>query len=275
MRKIGLIAGGGQFPLLFSKACREKEILVFAAAFINEASTDLSHYVDGIEWLHLGQINRLVKFFKSNGVSEAVLLGTVKKTNIFKDIKPDFKALALIARIKNTHDDAILRAFADALEREGITIKESTILLPGLIAPKGCWTKKKPGKAEKIDISIGWKIARQIGKLDIGQCLVICNGTVLAVEAVEGTDAAIKRGAGFAKGNAVVIKLAKTGQDLRFDLPASGLTTLESMVKAGASVLVLEAGKSLAFDRHEMIRFADRHGLIILALDDEDAGALQ
>jgi len=144
-------------------------------------------------------------------------------------------------------------------------------LLPELISPKGCWTRRKPDRSEKKDIYQGWKLAKAIGKLDIGQCIVISNGTVLAVEAIDGTDATIQRGAGLAPGaGAVVVKLSKPGQDLRFDLPSSGCATIQTMKESGASVLVLEANFSIAFDREEMIRLADDHGISIIALTDED-----
>jgi DUF1009 family protein len=143
--------------------------------------------------------------------------------------------------------------------------------LPEQVSTKGCWTKRKPDKAEKKDIYQGWKLAKEIGKLDIGQCIVISNGTILAVEAIDGTDATIQRGAGLAAGaGAVVVKLSKPGQDLRFDLPSSGCTTIQTMAQSGATVLVLEANLSLAFDREEMIRLANHHGISIIALTDED-----
>ncbi len=268
--RIGLIAGGGQFPLLFANKAVQKGYEVYAAAYVNEASKELSNYVKSIKWLHLGQIGRLIKFFKTNNINQAVMMGTIKKTRIFKDIKPDFKALSFIARRKNGHDDSVLTAFADLLEKEGIEIKPSTFLLPELISEKGCWTKRKPDSAEKKDIIEGWKVARGIGSLDIGQCIVISNGSVLAVEAVDGTDATIKRGAAFAKGCAVVVKLSKPLQDLRFDLPSSGCETIKTMHAAGASVLVLEAGKSIAFDRDEMVSLADEYNISIIALDDSD-----
>ncbi len=256
--------------MLFSRKAEQKGYDVYAAAYINEASKDLSNHVKFIKWLYLGQVGRLVKFFKTHGITSAVMMGTVKKTRIFTDIKPDFKALSFIARRKNGHDDSILTAFADLLEKEGIQIKPSTFLFPELISEKGCWTGRKPDRAEKKDIMTGWKMARGIGRLDIGQCIVISNGSVLAVEAADGTDATIKRGAGLADGSAVVVKLSKPGQDLRFDLPSSGCETIKIMHKAGASVLVLEAGKSIAYDRNEMIELADRYNIAILAMDDID-----
>ncbi len=262
---IGLIAGGGQFPLLFAKKASQKGYQVHAVAFTNEAEKELGNLVQSIQWLNLGQLGRLVKFFKSKNITQAVMLGSIKKTRIFTDIKPDLKAISFIAKMGHTHDDGILTSFADFLEKQGIKINPSTFLFPELISPRGCWTKKKPDKAEKKDIKIGWDIAKKIGDLDIGQSIVIGNGTVLAVEAADGTDATIKRGAKLGKGNAVVIKCSKPNQDLRFDVPASGINTIKTMHESGASVLVLEAEKTISFDRKEMIELADKLNISIFA----------
>ena len=269
--KIGLIAGGGQFPLLFTQRAIQKGYDVVAVGFNSETDKELTDQVTHFKWLYLGQVSKLCNYFKGHGISQAVMLGTISKTNIFKDIRPDLKALAFIAKTSRTHDDTLLTSFANLLLKEGIHIKPSTFLLPELLSTKGCWTKRKPDKAERKDIFQGWKLAKGIGKLDIGQCIVISNGTILAVEAIDGTDATIKRGAGLSAGaGAVVVKLSKPGQDLRFDLPSSGCATIQTMVESGATVLVLEANLSIAFDKEEMIRLADHHGISIIALTDED-----
>lgn len=267
---MGLIAGGGQLPLLFARAAAEKNIRIHAAAYVNEADASLSDHVATVEWLHLGQVNRLIRYFKKMKVTQAVMLGTVKKTRIFSDIKPDLKALTFIAGMAHTHDDSVLTSFANLLEKNGIIIKPSTWLLPELISEKGCWTRRKPNRAEKKDMAVGWALAREIGRLDIGQCVVVANGTALAVEAADGTDATIRRGGALGRGGAVLVKRAKPDQDLRFDLPSSGLETVTVMHESGVTVLVVEAGKSIAFDKGEMIRYADSHGISIVALEDGD-----
>lgn len=267
MTKIGLIAGSGQFPLIFSKTARSKGMEVYAAAYVNEADPALKEYVEAVEWLHLGQVKRLIKFFNRNNVTEAVMLGAITKTKIFTDVKPDMKAISIIAGMKSTHDDGILRAFAGALEKEGIKILPSTFLLPDILAPGGCWTKRKPGRSEKTDMELGLRLAREIGRLDIGQCVVIGGGSVLAVEAIDGTDATILRGGKLGNGHAVVVKICKPGQDTRFDIPAIGAETVRTMREAGAGVLVVEAGKAVVFDREEMITLADECGISIIAVD--------
>ena len=269
--RIGLIAGGGQFPVLFSTKAAKKGYKVFTIGFNSETDKILEDYVEELKWIYLGQVSKLIKYFKQHRITQAVMLGTIKKTNIFKDIRPDFKALSFIAKTAGTHDDSVLTSFANLLSKEGIKILPSTFLLPELVSPKGCWTKRKPDRAEKKDIASGWKIAKEIGKLDIGQCIIISNGTVLAVEAIDGTDATIIRGGLLSHNNgAVVVKLSKPSQDLRFDLPSTGCRTIETMHKAGAKVLALEADKSIAFDRQEMITLADKHNISIIGFTDDD-----
>jgi len=268
---IGLIAGGGQFPLLFTQKARANGYTIIGAGFHSETDPGLAQLTHRFQWLYLGQLNKLIRYFKSHGVTRALLMGAISKANIFKDIRPDFKALAFIAKTAGTHDDNILSSFADLLEKQGITLVPSTFLLPELISPKGCWTKRKPDRAEKKDIQQGWKLAKAVGRLDIGQCLVISNGTVLAVEAIDGTDATIERGGRLSRGNgAVVVKLSKPQQDLRFDLPSSGCTTIETMHRSGANLLVLEAEKSISFDREKMIALADKYHICITAVTGDD-----
>jgi len=268
---IGLIAGGGQFPMLFAQKARANGYKVIGAGFHSETDPQLAQQTHRFEWLYLGQLSKLIRYFKSHGVTKALLMGSISKANIFKDIRPDFKALAFIAKTAGTHDDTILSSFADFLETQGITLVPSTFLLPELISPKGCWTKRKPDRSEKKDIQQGWKLAKAVGLLDIGQCLVISNGTVLAVEAIDGTDATIERGGRLSRGNgATVVKLSKPHQDLRFDLPSSGCTTIETMHRSGVNVLVLEAEKSISFDREKMIALANKCNISIIAMTEDE-----
>lgn len=264
--KIGLIAGSGQFPVIFSKAARLKGFSVYAVAYIGEADNVIEEHVDEIQWLHLGQVERLIKFFKINQISEAVMLGAIGKTRMFSDVKPDAKAISLITKMADTHDDNLLRVFAGALEEVGITIRASTFLLPEILASKGRWTKREPSAAEKGDIDLGFLIAKEIGHLDIGQCVVVGGGSVLAVEAIDGTDATIKRGGALGHGNAVVVKVSKPEQDLRFDVPAVGERTIEIIHESGATVLAVEAGRTVVFDKADMIQLADKHDIAIVAL---------
>jgi len=267
-KRIGLIAGSGSFPIIFSKKAASGGFGVFAVGFHDNTSPDLSDYVESLEIIHIGQIKRLIKFFKNHQITEAVMIGAIKKPGAIRDIRPDMKAIALIANMRHdTHDDRILRAFASVLENEGIRIRSSTFLLPELLAEPGCWTRRKPTRAEQSDMILGWHMAKEVGRLDIGQCVVVSNGSVLAVEAIDGTDSTIRRGGELSKGHMIVAKVCKPMQDFRFDVPAVGVQTIRTMHESGATVLVIEAGRSLVFDRDEMIRLADQWGIAIVAME--------
>jgi len=265
--RIGLIAGGGQFPLLFCKKAKQAGYAVFAAAYVNEADDALNRLADAVEWMHLGQLNRLIRFFKKNGVESAVMLGAITKRRLFRDVRPDMKAISLVSGLRHTHDDGLLRVFADFLQKNGIAVQPSTFLLPDLLARSGRWTRARWPRSAKADARFGWSIAKEIGRLDIGQCVVVEGGTVLAVEAIDGTDAAIARGGRLGSGEAVVIKVCKPIQDERFDVPAVGRQTIETMQQSGVRWLLLEAGRAVVFDRPEMIALADKQGIGITALD--------
>ncbi len=270
-QRIGLIAGSGPFPLIFSQKAKEKGYQVYAIGYVNETDPALADSVEVVETIYIGQIKRLIKFFKRHQITDAVMIGAIKKPGSITEVRPDIKAISLYAGMRqNTHDDRVLRVFAKALEDEGIYIRPSTFLLPELLAQEGCWTKRKPKKEEQPDIEMGWKMAKAIGKLDIGQCVVVSNGSVLAVEAIDGTDSTIRRGGRLTSGNAVVVKVCKPIQDFRFDIPAVGSETIRTMHESGASVLAIEAGKSLVFDQAEMVDLADRWKISIVALNRSD-----
>lgn len=272
--RIGIIAGGGQFPLLFIEAARKAGRSVYVVAHRSETDELVARAADETCWVKLGQLGKIIKFFKQNQVQETVFLGTITKTQIFRDVMPDIKAITLWNRIDTRQDDAILRAVAGALEDEGIKVLESTLYLEHLLFPKGILTRKKPSKAQRADIEFGWRNARAIGELDIGQCVVVRDCSVVAVEAIEGTDAAILRGGALAKEQAVVVKLRKPNQDFRFDLPATGVGTIEAMKQVKGAVLAVEAGQSLLFDQAQMIGTADQAGIVVVGVEELADGAL-
>jgi hypothetical protein len=267
--KIGLIAGGGDFPLQFAEAAGKSGNQVYAVAYHGAAAPEIADRVNAVRWLYLGELEKLIRFFHDNGVREAVIMGGVNKRAMFSDFRPDAAALALIAGLTDTHDDALLRRFAAFLEENGIAVRSSTCLLPELLAPDGCWTKAEPDPDQRRDIAIGWKAAKAVGLLDIGQCVVVEKGTVLAVEAIDGTDATIARGGRLGGGRAVVVKVCKPQQDTRFDIPAVGPATIDAMRAAGVSALAVETGKTVAFDREKMIAMADASAMSIVALREE------
>lgn len=268
--RIGLIAGNGRFPIIFAENARRLGYAVSAVAHIGETAPELERHVERIHWIKIGQFNKLIKALKEDGVRQAVMLGGIKKTHVFTTVRPDLRALAVASRLKQLKDDAILREVAAELESEGITIRESTFGLRGILVEEGALTKHAPSKKEWEDIRYGWEVAGEIGRLDIGQCVVIRDRAVVAVEAVEGTDKAIRRGGLLARDGAVVVKRSKPQQDLRFDLPAVGPATIEAMESVKASVLAVEAGRSVILDRETTLRKAERAGIAIVGLADDE-----
>ncbi len=262
---IGIIAGGGQFPLLIAEAAKKQGVRVVAVAHRDETEPSLSDKVDEIVWIKLGQFGQLIRAFKKNGVRDALMAGTITKKRMFENIRPDLKGLTIMSKLAFFHDDDILRAVAEELAKEGVQIISSTRFLPELIAPEGCLTARKPNKAEKEDVRFGWKMAKALGRLDIGQCVVVKKKTVLALEAIDGTDATILRGGTLAKEKAVVVKVSKPNQDLRFDIPCVGLETIKTMSRVNGAVLAVEAGNTLLFDKSEMIAEADKENIAIVS----------
>ncbi len=243
-----------------------------AVAHVNETLPELEIVADSTCWVKLGQLGKIIKYFKKQGVQETVFAGTITKTRMFKDVLPDIKGLTLWNKIDRRLDDAILRAVAETLEEEGVKVIESTCYLEHLFFPKGVLSREKPTETHLEDIRFGWKIAKEIGRLDIGQCIVVRDRTVLAVEAIEGTDAAIRRGGTLAGSDAVVVKLKKPNQDFRFDLPATGEQTIQTLQQVKGAVLAVEAGQSLLFDPKAMIKAADKAGIVVVGLAENSQG---
>lgn len=267
--RIGLIAGSGQFPLLFAHASRQANVEVVAVGFEGETDPSLGKYVAELHMLKLGRLNRLIRTFHNAGITRAAMVGAINKAKLYTRIRPDWRAVKFMNRLRNLKDDFLLRALAEELESEGIQIEPSTMFLPDLIAPEGTLTRRKPNRREQDDVVFGWEIAKKIGNLDIGQCLVVKNKAVLAVEGIDGTDATILRGGRICKQGAVVVKVCKPIQDLRFDMPAVGFDTIETMKRVRARLLVVEAGRTLMFDREKMIDAANAAGITILARADQ------
>jgi DUF1009 family protein len=263
-KRIGLIAGDGRFPIIFAYNVRRLGFTVSAIAHVGTTLPELESYVEHIHWLKIGQFGKAVAALKQDGVGQAVMLGGIKKTNVFTTLRPDLRALAIFSRLKHWKDDAILRAVAGELEREGIEILDSTFGLQDILAEEGYLTSKKPSKKEVEDIQFGWETLETLGMLDIGQCVVVKNRVIVSVEAVEGTDEAITRGGKLGGKGAVVIKRTKPHQDLRFDLPAIGPQTIQTMVSVQATVLAIEAGRTVIIDREDVLSQANEAGISIV-----------
>ncbi len=268
MNKIGLIAGNGKFPIAFARAAKEKGMQVIAVAHDGETMPELAQWVDRIFWIKVGQLGKLIGIFQEQGVKDVLMAGGIKKTRLFVGGMPDLRGMTLMAKMIHKKDDSILRAVARELESEGITVRESTLYLDNIVAAPGILTKRKPTKDEKLDIAFGWQMAKEIGRLDIGQTVVVKDQAVLAVEAIEGTDEAIRRGGMLCKEGAVVVKVCKPQQDLRFDLPAIGTMTIQTMEQVKASCLAIEAGKTILIERETLVREAERAGIAIMAIRD-------
>jgi UDP-2,3-diacylglucosamine hydrolase len=266
VKPIGLIAGNGQFPLLFAQAAREQGREVVAVAHEGETLPELESLVREIHWVKLGQLGKIINTFKHAQVTEAVMAGGVAKTKLFSRTRPDLRGLSLLTKIKHLKDDGVLRTVAAELEAEGITIEASTVYLPDLLTKRGCHTRRIPNKQEERDIQFGLEVAKEIGRLDIGQTVVVRKSAIVALEAMEGTNECILRGGRLARKNAVVVKVSKPGQDLRFDVPAVGLQTVEIMIQAQAGILAVEAGKTLFFNFRESISLADKHKIAVVGV---------
>jgi DUF1009 family protein len=265
-QKIGIIAGNGRFPIIFAENAKGMGLEVIAVAHRGETISGLEGLADKTFWIKVGELGKLIKIFKNEGITDVVMAGGIKKTRLFADIVPDLRTLMILGRLKNNNDDGILRAVASELEKEGIIVRESTLYLTSLLAQEGLMTKRRPTKGEMEDIEFGWEIAKEIGRYEIGQCIVVKKKTVLAVEAVDGTDETIRRGGRLGKEGALVIKTCKPHQDLRFDIPAIGPDTISAMGEVSATVLAIEAGKTVLLDKEEVIRMANESNISIIGV---------
>lgn len=263
-RKLGIIAGDGRFPVIIAEAAKNSGYTIIVAAHNGITSPDIEKSVDKTFWFNLGQLSKMIDSFKKEGIKEAIMAGGISKKFMFKDVRPDLRAISLLFRLKDRKDDTILRAIAGEFEKDGIRICEATAYVTSILAEKGVLTKSKPTDEEQKDIDFGMEMARGVGRLDIGQCIVVKDRAVLAVEAVEGTDETIRRGGRFVNGGAVVVKICKPGQDLRFDLPTIGNNTIETMKEVNARVLAIESGLTIILEKENLIRSADEAGICVV-----------
>jgi hypothetical protein len=266
---LGLIAGQGSLPLEVARSARRRGQRMVCVALRDLASPELETCADEITWIHLGEAAAGIAAFHRAGVQEAVMAGKVPKQVLYRDsaaLRLDGSAVALMSGLRDRRDDTILKAIADFLERVGIRLLPQWAFSPELLAPAGPQGSLSPTPEQQADIAFGFPIARQIGELDIGQTVVVKDRAVLAVEAIEGTDAAIRRAGGIAAGGCVV-KVAKPAQDARFDVPTIGLGTLESLLAARASVLAFEAGATIVLERDALASRADACGIAVVGVD--------
>jgi hypothetical protein len=266
MEPIGLIAGNGRFPVLFAESAAAEGFAVIAVAHQGETPAELGEHVEAITWVKVGQLDRIVNAFRDRGVRRAVMAGGIRKAALMEHFEPDERGARMLGGLTSFSDDALLRAVAAELEADGIQVVESTLFLRSLLAGEGPLTRRAPSAAEWRDVRLGVDIARAIGRFDIGQTVVVKSGIVLAVEALEGTDAALRRGGELGRGGAVAVKVSKPGQDLRFDVPAVGPDTVAVCTAAGISVLALETGRTLLLERDRFLGRAEEAQLAVVGV---------
>ena len=278
MTRLGLIAGNGKFPFLVLDAARAQGYEVVVAAIREETFPEIeSHGAASVHWISLGELSKLIDTFKAAGVTRAVMAGQVKHKQIFSAIKPDWRLAKLLLSLGTRNTDSLLGAVAKVLADEGIMLENSTALLEPLLARTGVLSNRAPNAQELKNIEYGRAVGRRLAEYDIGQTVVIAEAACVAVEAMEGTDATIER-AGLlmlsldSAGEAstlsralTVVKIAKPGQDMRFDVPVIGVKTIETMARAGASCLAVDAGRCLLLDGEAMTRAADEAGIAVCA----------
>ena len=272
MERLGLIAGNGRFPILFAKSAKAQGINVVTVALKGEASPEIEKYVEKMYWVGVAKIGKQIRTLKSERIEKAVMAGGLTKSHIHSKLKllkfmPDLRALNLwYKKLRSKHDHSILEAVADEFAEDGIQLISPVNYVKELMAMKGCLTKRHPTDREMSDIEFGWQIAKDIAAMEIGQCIVVKDKVVLAVEAIEGTNETIKRGGKLGRGNVVVIKLSKKGQDLRFDLPTIGTETINHLVEAGVSTLAIESRMTLVLDKEDTIKLADKYKIAVIAV---------
>lgn len=273
---IGLVAGNGRFPLLFAREARARGHRVVAVAHRGETDEAIGREVDEVTWVRVGQLGHLIRALQAAGVRRAVMAGGIDKVRSLSQIRPDLRGMLFLRRAvaaAGRGDDALLRALAAELEGEGIEVVPSTIFLDSMLATPGRLAGPKPSSQALADVRTGCRVLAALGDEDVGQSVVVEHGVVLAVEAVEGTDEAVRRGGRLGRGGAVVVKAAKRSQDMRFDVPAVGPATIKTMVEAGAAVLAVQAGATLLIDRDELVEAAGGAGIPVVGFTGEGAVA--
>jgi DUF1009 family protein len=274
----GLIAGNGRFPFMVVEGARRAGVSLSVAAIREETDPLIEKEVESLTWVGIGQLGKMIRFFKGEGVEKAIMAGQIKHVQIFSGAVPDARMLKMLLKLPRRNTNSLIGAIADELASEGIDLIDSTYFLQDYLPAVGTLTHRKPSAAERADVDYGLEIAREMSRLDLGQTIIVRGKACVAIEAMEGTDATIQRAGELMRGREArskikltsgpltVLKLSKPDQDMRFDVPVVGVPTIESMLDAGATCLCVSAGKTLMFDRDEMIVLADKNKIAILAI---------
>ncbi|MBN2580387.1 MAG: UDP-2,3-diacylglucosamine diphosphatase LpxI [Pirellulales bacterium] len=277
-RRIGMLAGWGRYPVVIAEALRRQGYETYCLGVVGHADPALAEVCRDFRWSGLAKFGGAIRYMKRHGVTEMVMAGKIFKTRLFQRFAwvrniPDLRTVRMffrhfLTRQKDCRDDTLLTAIVNEFAAEGIRFAPATDFAPELLIPAGRLTRRGPDAGQEKDIAFGFRVAKELGRLDIGQSVAVRNETVLAVEAVEGTDACIRRAGALCKaGGFTVVKVAKPQQDMRFDVPTIGLSTLETMAEAGARLLAVEAGKSILLDREKVIELAERRKIVIVAVE--------
>jgi len=271
--KFGLIAGNGKFPFLVIEGAKKQGASLAVVAIKEETDKRIEAIAEKIIWVGIGQLGKMISFFKQQAVERVIMAGQVKHVQIFSGALPDLRMIRMLWNLPQRNTDSLIGGVADEMRREGIELIDSTYFIRDKLAKEGVLTTRKPDEIERGNVEYGLRIANEIARLDLGQTIVVRARACVAIEAMEGTDAVIKRAGELAKGKLTVVKVAKPKQDMRFDVPVVGTPTIEEMIKAGATCLCLTAQKTLIFDKEEMLGLANRHKISIIAVGDETIAA--
>ncbi|MFO7821359.1 MAG: UDP-2,3-diacylglucosamine diphosphatase LpxI [Lentisphaeria bacterium] len=264
---LGLVAGRGDFPFLVAQgARRNKQNKVVAVAMKGETSPDIAKYADHVEWVYVGQIKKSINSLLKHQADGVIFAGQVQPSRLFKGLRPDLKALQLLWGLKERNAETLFSTVATEFEKSGLHVLPSTVYMQDALAGEGPLVGKQPGKKLQNDIELGWRIAREVSRLDIGQTVVVKKGTVLAVEGFEGTDKAIKRGGELGFGGVTVVKVAKPNHDMRFDVPCIGMQTVKSLIAADAEALAVQARKTLFLHKDKVFETCKKHGIRVIGI---------
>lgn len=269
MARVGLLAGVGMLPVEFMRAAQSQGHEIVVITVVPETAVELENEANAFYNINIAKLNTIIKTLKKEQVTEVTMLGKVTKELLFQGLKmPDLRALKVLAKLRNRKDDTIMLALVAELESDGISVADQTYYLKPLMPKVGVLSKKRPTADQEKDIHFGFAMAKEMGGLDIGQTVVVKNQAVMAIEAIEGTDACIKRGGNLGRGEAVVVKTAKPNQDPRFDVPAVGIKTLQSMIESGCNVLAIEAERTIFVEQEKVLQLANDHNIVICAVSE-------
>ena len=262
---LGIIAGNGVYPRLLADGARRAGVKkIVAAAFTDETDPALGQHVELIEWMRVGQLGRLLKFFRGQNIHHAIMAGQIAPKNLF-DLRPDLKALILLGKLKERNAESVFAAIAGELAKIDVDLLSATTFLEDSLAQPGLIAGPKVSTRQEHDVELGWNAAKEIARLDIGQTIIIKNGTIVAVEALEGTNEAVKRGGTLAREGAAMVKVSKPNQDMRFDVPVIGVETVRVAAESGVRVIAVEAGKTLLLERDAVIALANSSKISVVA----------